>query len=542
MTDESNIIASQREASLSAHCRDGEDIMFLAACALSGNYDLVSSGVVRPEYVRPMVAPIIHWLLDSRATPTLEELRFQFDYLEWPTVTPGTGVNLDPGIFCAQVLDSYRRYLTMELTLLTIENENTMTATDEHPRWIAKARDLLTKVEHLGSPTEKPDRFGANPDALLETLLGTGVVGSVVSTPWEHLNGLIGMYWPGLYGFYSRPKQGKSLLLDDIAVYNGIIRGLPGIIVDPENADFVLSARLACAYSKLNMSDWDRLTYQLILNRSPDTRPEDVVKTTEYQEMMIARMSAALQDMSKKSSLFVVSRDKFAKAPGGYSLEMLLDYARQVGAKWICIDQLQKMTSPSIRAGVKDHERIGRLAQILANQSEFVVFASTQENREGESAKNHETTWHSPSTRTVAQSDGLAQNAMFLAHVRMFSLTEGFQYEDDLNVPRIANHVQCVWPLVLRNGRTVTIENRFFRLLDLYTYERILSNMEGYALVERDMAGKRELYKQEEARKKGRSGGAAGAPSDQDRAVMAIKQAIHSPVRRVGAATPKALE
>jgi len=533
------IIASQREASLSAHCRDGEDVMFLAACALSGDYDLIFSGVVRPEYVRPSVAPVLYWLLEVKSNPSLEELRLQFDYLTWPVVSEGAGANLDPNIFAAQVLDSYRRYLTMELTLLSIENENTPAQSDDHPRWIAKARDVINRIEHIGNPAEKPDRFGANPDALLATLLGQGVVGSVVSTPWDVMNDLVGMYWPGLYGFYSRPKQGKSLLLDDIAVHNGIVRGLPGIIVDPENADFVLSSRLACAYARLNMSEWDALTRQLILSRSPDATEEDRKPTTIEQELMIARMSDAIQQMAQSSALFVVSRDKFARTPGGYSLEMLLDYAREVGAKWICIDQLQKMNSPTIRAGTKDHERIDRLAQILANQNEFVVFASTQENREGESQKNHETTWHSPSTRTVSKSDGLAQNAMFLAHVRMFSLSEGFDYVDDGGASRIANHVQCVWPLVLRNGRTVTIESRFFRLLDLYTYEHTLSNMEGYAVVEKDLARKRALYQQEEAKRKGKGG--AAPPTEQERQAAVVKMAIQSPVRRVGPSTPKVL-
>jgi hypothetical protein len=482
-------------------CENGEDIDFLSACAASGDFSMLVDGVVKPEYLRDDgPRQIAERLLEIRNTnpalfpPTLESLQDSYAGFEWQEYDE----MVDPLIYGLEVLESYKNHMAAKLVLELWVTKSEAPLTSGYYTAMEAAQQTLNKLKSLGEKMAMPERIGASANSVVETLLGKTVRSGNIDTPWPRFNRMIRIFYAGMYVFFARPKNGKSWILNDIAVHNSLVNGIPGIIIDPENPKEVILTRLACRYAGLSVDAVEELKYKTIHNIEYDA--------ADLQ--MIVRFEEVAQMIHENSRLYVVGIEAIDDEVGRITTGYIKNLVEDLDAAYVCVDQLHEIHHSELaKRNDTDATRIMKASKAISELG-IPSFVTTQENRAG-LPKDYDFQWHTPSDSNVYGSDGLAQKCMFIGHVRMFKLAEPYciPYVDPVTKQSgVVKHLQCVWPLRRRHGGAFTVEDRFFRATDVCSYEEILTNQQGTDIIEASLEYLRDQAKAQSKKDTQRAG------------------------------------
>lgn len=544
MADSGNAsIVAHRENFRSKHCANDEDILFLAACAASGDWSLLIDETVSPNMMRTNSRAVAEWVVSEaqRRTstafpPSLDALRVQFTFIDWPNIFDNVGAGIDTKVYASSLLESYKTLTILLLAVDLLENVDTPYTSSRYQEVLTSILDSNNSLRGIGQGRRRPQRFGEDLDGLTQIVLGTDTSANFnVDTPWPEFNKLIGRFHAGIYGFFARPKSSKSLTLTEIAAWNGITKGLPGLLVDPENPKEIIVTRLACCIANVSLSDWDDMQQKMMRNQELVAAGHAPSQFTHAESVLLTAMLEALDTIHRDSRLFIIGKDSNGGEIGNasaspFDVEHLFQYAREIGATWVVFDQMQELRLGPMRPREQEHDRVARVASFLDAQKEFIVFTSNQENRENE-GRDQEVNWHTPSTKGVAGGDALSRKCMWLGHLRMFQLDKPLQIGTRPDgTPITVTSVQCIWPVVARSsGGRVGSSYRIFRAWDPFGPSKMMNNLEGFAVVEADLAVKRTILAQTRASGKASSkrSGAQAPAEESDR--------ITSPAQRISA-------
>lgn len=508
----SQSIVAHRENFRSKHCANEEDVMFLAACAVSGDWSLLIDETVTPSMMRSQSRAVAEWVVEEAKSksstafpPTLDALRVQFTFIDWPDLFNNIGAGIDTKVYASALLESYKKLTLLLLAVDLLENVDTPYTDSHYQTVLTSVLDASNSLRGIGQGRQRPRRFGDDLDGLTRLVFGESGGGTFdVNTPWPEFNKLVGTFHAGIYGFFARPKASKSLTLAEIAVHNGIRKGHPGLFVDPENPKEILTTRIACCVAGISLSEWDSIQEKTRVNRGLMEAGYDPEDYTAGESKIINDMLEALNLIHANSQLFIIGKDSTGGEIGRvgvspFDVEHLFRYAREIGANWMVLDQMQEMQLGPVRPREKEFERVGRVAAFLSEQNEFVIFTSNQENRENE-GREQEVNWHTPSLTGVAGGDALARKCMWLGHLRMFHLEKPFQVgHNNDGTPQMVSAIQCIWPVAARTGGRTGSHHRLFRAWEPYGPSLIMDNMTGFAAVEADLSVKRAILAQTKA-------------------------------------------
>ena len=402
-------------------CSNGEDLEFLAVCAVSGDFELLESGFVLPEHMNPEGgAWVAEWLLSlkqegsSQWPPSYQAIKFQWTELDWPEVPETAG--LDPKLAAFEVLWSYRLYLSSVIHA-EVQGLTKLNFGAEYSSAALKLVDRVHEMRTLADPKQRVVRVGDNPQNVMDTILGQGPVKdlALLRTGVPSLDEMLRPMEPGLIAFFARPKNMKSWLLLYAAIENSILNDYPGVLVDPENNRKTILTRLACALSKIDYLRVRKIQLKLVEGEELHDEEKAILSELEYGV-------SALHEMSH---LYILGKEDVDPDFGYITTDQILGLAEKVGAHVLYIDQLHKIVVPrAAKANDDDIKRIRKAITFLADLPDYVIFGSTQEKREQDKRAKTKITMPSPKDDWVYGGDAASQNCTFLAHLHAFSLAE----------------------------------------------------------------------------------------------------------------------
>jgi hypothetical protein len=513
-------------------CSSDEDTAVLAAMAACGDFSSLIDGVISADFMRKEQRKVALWLLDTFAArgqqnwpPSFGALALQFPTIEWPEAI-GRETSINPGPFIDRFLHNARQYQSFQVALSSMEMGGIIDPR-EREEAAFDAQMEIRKFVRIGARQRTGVRIGANADDMLESVMGLGDAGDYIETPWAPINDMVRTFYKGLYGFYSRPGHGKSWVLSRIASYNGVDLSIPGVFVDLENDEDLLNTRMACLVQRINFDMIEGIKKRM--RDAERVGTEYPMKSWEMQAFALIR--EGVQKIHDEGKLFLLSKDDRDKETMQLGTDLVLKTAEECGARFIAFDQIHKGFVPGItRTNHADSKRTLQVAEVL-DQSNVVVFCTTQENREGEPREKF-FNWHYPESRHVFGSDAMMQLCTWLCHLRTFQLSDGAKPYLDRGFSRQAKYLNCFWPLKNRAGIGDTLDYRLFRRTDNCSFEEIINNAEGTALVDAELEKRRQENGYQAKGGKSRSRSKSDGPPLPPR-----RQPIQSPAERYATTT-----
>lgn len=486
-----------------ALCNDNEDMKFIAACAVTGNFDLLLDGRVRYDLMRPVPSIIAKSIIDQRSTrnwpPSYAALKaqFQFDGIDWPTFSDDVQ-NLSPEWYASAFNDSVRRHKLMMLSLDTLMQVDRVDD-DKYQEFLRRSQEQVRLLQELGSKAARPTRLGEVSGEILDALIGQSLTHSRVEMAYPWLNHLLGVVEPGIYAFFARPKNGKSFATNDFVVHNGVSRRIPGILIDPENDRKTVLARIACSVAKLPFRWWKHVRTKFL--KSQDMRisaEERAAYEMNHEDWEVVKIIQRVSDeIDRDGLIYIIGKDKDVSPEHNFNLDRILKIAEDISAEWLAVEQIHKAWTANTKSTDNENVRTQKACRCLSSREDLVYFVTTQENRSTQ-MKDQEASWHFPSTSTVYGSDSLGQEAVFICHLRMFEVSSPVvEYIDRINGTTVGvDHIQCFYPLAARNARGVGRDAMQFRAFDAYGYDEWLPYQQGYGFLDEDLKHKREKLEQ----------------------------------------------
>lgn len=458
----------------------------VTAMAATRRWDLVRDGRVPLRHLPPQLRDVVDWVLEARHTsggdPSLEALRVTFAGVGWPEQLNVPDLVVEP--FLQAFLDATKDVGCADLAKRLFADARPLSVGSEtYDTFIDSCRAQLLELQALGKTGGTGRRFGMDAEETLASFLGNRRIGSAVSTPWEGFNERYASLTPGLYGFYSRPKQGKSWIMFQLAIENGIRRGIPTLIIDVENDTQIVTRRLVCAYLGI---DFDKAS-------DAANRLSQKMELSEEQTLLMSVIAEGVQALQEESRIVILSKSDVDPRIRFLTTDTIRRNVEDHGIEVICADQVQKYWASGIST---PHEKLNtRVMSVLDSLDlmQRVVFFTTQENREGE-AKEQEFNWHTPSSRTIYGSDAAAQLCTVLYHVRNLELTEGVRYTDRFGQDQEALYLQCWWPLFSRIGGGSGINKTLFRVSNACDFEMFLDHEAGFRMFDDQLSRNRKDY------------------------------------------------
>lgn len=402
-------------------CNNGEDLEFLAVCAVSRNFDLLETGFILPEHMNPETgAWVAKWLLALKAEdsdqwpPTYRAIKFQWPDLSWPDVPDEAG--LDPKLSAFEVLLSYRLYLSAMIHA-EIHSLTQLNFGEEYASTAMKVIDRVHELRTLADPKHRILRVGDNPEHVMDTILGQGPLKdlALLRTGVPSLDEMLRPMEPGLIAFFARPKNMKSWLLQYAAIENSILNNYTGVLVDPENNRKTILSRLACALAKIDYVRVRKIQLKLVEGEELLDEEHAILNELEYGVHVLHEMSR----------LYILGKEDVDPDYGYITTDQILGLAEKVGANVLYIDQLHKIVVPrAAKTNDDDIKRIRKAITFLSDLPDYVIFGATQEKREQDKRANKKFTMPAPKDDWVYGGDAASQNCTFLAHLHAFSLAE----------------------------------------------------------------------------------------------------------------------
>lgn len=492
-------------------CANNEDFKVLAAMAITGNWRPLVTREVSPRYMTARAREVAEQLLLTQATqphawpPSYAGLRVAYPDCPWPDGMDVPNLPLEPYV---EAFSSHARYAAGMSIAMQLNEYARLKTSEARESADMLLSDAFRQLTQIGKKEVGVTRFGEDSEETFARITGTYSRVSQIVTPWEPLNQLIKNFYPGIYAFYALPKSGKSNLLIRQAVYTAFDQKIPTIIVDVENNKDMLYTRLACTRGGLPYFVLEDIKARL---RDPSYR------LTEFEQRVWLRLDELVEEIRSDSHLYIMGMEAMDPVRKMISTDAILREADRVGADLIAVDQIQKFYVPNVTTSrTDDNKRALQVAGVFSSCG-TTVFATTQENREGE-PPDAEFKWHSPSRKHVYGSDALSQLCCYLGHVRTLKVESGHDYTDVFGVPRHARHVQCIWPLNNRNGEDSGIEHRFFRIIDNYGCDICLDSSVGQMMYEHEFERRKIKFGYDDKRggkgSRGPGGGRRGRGSD----------------------------
>ena len=432
-------------------CENGEDLRFLAYCAIAHDFSLLLDGAVRLEHLSQDGRYVAQWLLElhDRGTtvwpPDYESLQEQFPELSWPRLSANIQ-GLDPHIAAIDVWFSYNLYATREVGAKAAAMSQMTWETPDYSATIAEIRDTLDDLVALGKGTSRLERFGARPEIIIEATHGVREESVLpLRLPFQGMTDFMFPVDPGIHATFARPKRGKSFYLNMIAAMNcmGEDATARGLLVDPENDRRTIITRLCCAFAGVSMH---------ILR---DIRKARIAgeELTPTQQTALDYLEVAAYELTHSSQLYILDKTDIDPEWGMISLARIEDVCKEQGIKTLFIDQGHKIVNPrTARRNDNDTARIYRAVERLSTLDGFAIFLTTQEKRKQNATEKLK--FPAPSEDSIFGGDAVAQNCQTLTHL------ESFQMDRE--------HIVTVFsPLLNRNamsgnGDTYFVRSSFF--------------------------------------------------------------------------------
>lgn len=458
-------------------CSNGEDLLFLATCAIAGDFEPLTNGFVQPMYMSEDGRYVAEWILELQGKgswpPTFEALKHNFSDLNWPSIPETRG--LEPMTKAYDVLYSYQAAESIHMMRLTQYMAELEVHDAERTEILQQVTDKVRDLQQLGSEKRPIYRLGSDFGRMVNALMGKGQFGLFkdVSLPYPTLNETLRPFLPGVYVFYGRPKKGKSWTLFQIADWLARVVGIRVVLVDQENPEALLISRLCAVsggadYETLRSAQW-----KVMMEGEEDIEP----LTPEEDEALDKAMHGA-EEISIHDNIVVMGKEYIDLDQGGIPFDTICEVADEAGARVLLIDQLQKISAPPYtRAGMSEPVRANWVLKRMEQEKERLIFATTQENREGDT---EQTKFPTPKSNTVYGADAAAQACMALIHLHPFVLPDG-------------SSVVMYTPTLMREGKQ-SMEGKHFVRVDHCSRFEPLSFRDGMLLAHQSV----ELFKKQE--------------------------------------------
>lgn len=447
-------------------CQDGEDLQFLAFCAVTRRFELLLEGYVRPDHMSSHGQQIAEWLLEARASnaiewpPTYRSLKLQWPEFSWPPVPEDP--TLDPLLPAQEVLNSYKIAKSVSLHTQIERLRNLNFVDEEYKEASIRLMDEVRKLMDIGNAAPSARRVADDPAAFMAWMAGQGADGLLaqIDTGFAPIDDIITPLLTGLYGFFGRPKSGKSYILGKIMLNISLEQGHPAVLVDPENDERDIEMRLACAAMGVSVKDATDIRKKMARNESLDAVESDLLE----------RIYDGVELLSRQSHIVLLGKGAIDPDYGHIPLDTAVEAMNEIGARCLFVDQVHKTVVRSLaRRGDKDVTRAYKAMQFLDGQEGRACFFTTQENRPPRASKSVGR-MPSPSPDHVFGSDAAAQTCRFLAHVHAWQISKRRIF-------------QMITPLLSR-GQGLEEDPRIFWEAGFWDHFDICSQQEGIARAE----------------------------------------------------------
>lgn len=438
-------------------CPSGEDIRYLAYCAKSGDWETLTSGLILPEYMDEDAALVAQWVLENEGRqnwpPSYRALRLTFDEIDWPDLEGEDFQGLDPSIAAIDVQFAHKRSQALRGTYLMQQLALTSWAEDSYGDLLREVGDLLSDLRDISSTRKRNKRLGEDPmeTYLMMTSPPLNTLTSV-RTGLKPLDDVLYPYSPGIYAFFARPKQGKSVRLLRIAWHLSHVEGLSVVLVDPENDIGNIRTRLA-----LIAGDVCATQYRDYLKRNLEAQKQvrPMLKTQEDRRLedQIAR---GAEKIAEASSIHLLGKEDIDPVYQKIRLDDILSVQQSTNSKVLLIDQVQLVVhTETYRKNMSDTASLYAAVIALDNLPGIISFVTTQEKRE-QSGRRGVRKFPHPNGDLVFGGDAIAQKCSFLAHIDRFSSKS----ED-------GDGVTLITPVNIRNASAgaysrIFLQERFF--------------------------------------------------------------------------------
>lgn len=404
-------------------CSDGEDLQFLAHCALAKDFSLLIDGVVRPEYLSSAGEQVAHWLMQrhrqSRGStsliwpPSYDVIREHHPDMPWPAA-PEDITGIDPRFSARHVLYSAKSLRAAHLMATAQQLASVDIGDERATALVSYGQGLVDAIREISNPSSRPRLLFADATDATNRLLGVGTHAQTKDFEFfiPALDRALAPFYSGLYLFFARPKTGKSWLMQMAAHHQGITRGHRTYYVDPENSreeilgrHIAIQAKLDYAYMRDTIAR--KIRGEMLTDAEHDVL-DQIVETGEW--------------LQNHGNLYVIGKEAMDPGTGRISLEYVMDMARDENVDVIFFEQTHKIGTATAKKNEDEWAQVRRIHQILAG-SEFLIIGTTQEKR-AEKARAAPRVAQ-PDGDMVFGGDGALQNCTFAAHLAKYDAGDG---------------------------------------------------------------------------------------------------------------------
>lgn len=399
---------------------DDVSLRFLSFCAITGDFSMLVDGSVRPEYLSENGAAIAQWILELRGSttswpPNYQSLKEQFPQLKWPRIKEGA-TGLDPRIAAFAVYQAMKATYVGEIMESTarLQEIDIFTEQDEVQEILAYTRSVFQEINYLSKPTRVPKRFGHDPDAFMDAILGRDLPETIrqFEHPDSRVHALVDPLEYGLYVFFARPKNMKSIILQDAAIYHSIIRGYRSVLSDQENSKNVLARRFACYLSGID-ADAVKEIRRKYSKRQP-------LQPVEIE--ILGTVEDAVFEVFDSSALLLIGKDEIDAATGKLVIDDVLEAAEDWGADVLFVEQMHKYTDRTLRSNATEWSCVRSVVAKVADSS-FATFGTTQERKNDKKRSTKELySIREADEQMVFGGDAVSHNCNGLFHVQKWDL------------------------------------------------------------------------------------------------------------------------
>jgi replicative DNA helicase len=259
-----------------------------------------------------------------------------------------------------------------------------------------------SKICAYAAENNKPEDITNNVIEIIEERGNNPETDTGLTTPYEHFNRLYGGIRPGnIYAWVSRPKHGKSTILNDLAVkITTINKGCKALVLDTEMSTLDMKFRVASSITgipvwHLETGNWKK-NPQLFEKFSSN---KELIKSIQNQVDHLQVSGKPIEQV-----ISIVKRWYFSKVGRGNPCVVIYDYI--------------KLTGESDK-NKKEYELIGEKVNALKELSlelNIPILSACQLNRSAENGVDD--------SSAISQSDRLQWFASFVAIFRRKTVEE----------------------------------------------------------------------------------------------------------------------
>lgn len=186
-----------------------------------------------------------------------------------------------------------------------------------------------SKICVYTNESNKPEDVTSNIIEIIEERGNNPISENGLQTPYENFNRLYGGIRPGnLYAWVSRPKHGKSTILNDLAIkVTSINKGCKALVLDTEMATIDMKFRIASSLTGIPV--WHLETGNWKKNAQLYTKFQDSKATIKSVSNQVDHLQVAGKPIEEIVS--IVKRWYFSKVGRGNQCVIIYDYIKLTG-------------------------------------------------------------------------------------------------------------------------------------------------------------------------------------------------------------------